>query len=240
VSHDEPGPLDDKIIEMTRALLSLLLATLLACNLPRDSSGTLHRVEHGVLRVGVIHDPPWAAAKDALAGVEVQLVSRLARDLGARAAWTPGAESELLAALHDRDLDLVIGGLTADSPWKKKVAFTRQYYTDSIIVSAPAGIQPDRIHGTPVAVEAGTPVIRYLRKKGAVPLATNDLTGARGAVAAPAWLLARLGRPQAGLLVYQAQHVLAVPPGENQWLMRVERFLQEERDSVPQLLRAGR
>jgi len=174
-----------------------------------------------------------------LSGVEVELVRRLAGQLGARVDWTSGSESELLMALRERDLDLVVGGLTSKDPWKKRVAFTRQFYTDSVVVSAPTGSDPGQLRDIPIAVEAGSPAIRYLRKKGAVPLVTKDLSTARGAVAAESWLLARLGRPSSGPLLLQAQHVVAVPPGENQWLMRVETLLEQVKDTVPTLLRTA-
>jgi polar amino acid transport system substrate-binding protein len=225
---------------MGRLLALLLLVPLLGCNLPRDSDSTLHRVQNGTLKAGLIQNPPWVVTNGSVSGVEVELVRRLAAQLGARVDWAPGSESELLMALRDRDLDLVVGGLTSKDPWKKRVAFTRHYYTDSIVVSAPIGSDPAQLRGTPVAVEAGAPAIRYLRKKGAVPLVTKDLSTARGAIAAESWQLDRLGRRSTGLMLLQTQHVLAVPPGENQWLMRVETFLEQAKDTVPALLRTIR
>jgi polar amino acid transport system substrate-binding protein len=219
--------------------LALLLLGSLGCNLPRDSGDTLQRVQNGTLKAGLIQNPPWVVTDGLVGGVEVELVRRLAGQLGARVDWTTGSEADLLMALRDCDLDLVVGGLTSKDPWKKRVAFTRQFYTDSVVVSAPTGSDPAELRGTPVAVEAGTPVIHYLRKKGAVPLVTKDLSTARGAVAAESWQLARLGRPSSGLLLLQAQHVVAVPPGENQWLMRVETFLEHAKDTVPTLLRSA-
>ena len=49
-------------------------------------------------------------------GVEVQLVQAAAADLKAKIAWVSGSESELLSSLHERELDLVIGGLSRTSP----------------------------------------------------------------------------------------------------------------------------
>jgi polar amino acid transport system substrate-binding protein len=224
---------------MARHLALLLLAPLIGCNLPRDSGDTLHRVQNGTLRAGLIQNPPWVVTNGSVGGVEVELVRRLAGQLGARVDWIPGSESELLMALRERDLDLVVGGLTSKDPWKKRVAFTRQFYTDSVVVSAPAGSDPGQLRGTPVAVEAGTPAIRYLRKKGAVPLVTKDLSTARGAVAAESWLISRIGRRSSGLLLVKAQHVVAVPPGENQWLLRVETFLEQVKATVPTLLQTA-
>lgn len=127
-----------------------------ACDLPRDTDGTIDRVKGGVLRVGVVDHPPWASTADhRVSGVEPSLVADLARDLHTHPEWHYGAESALLDSLHERKLDIVIGGLTAESPWKTEVAFTRPY-------------------------EGGD----------------------------------------------EPRHVLAVAPGENAWLLRVERYLE--------------
>lgn len=136
--------------------LVLVVAT---CNLPRDADGTLDRVQNGVIRVGLAHNPPWVVTSGTQAGFEPQLVAGLARQLNAKTAFVNGSETRLLESLHRRELDLVVGGFTDDSPWKGQVAFTKPYRKD-----------PDG--------------------KG---------------------------------------HVLALAPGENAWLVRVEKFLQENK-----------
>ena len=141
----------------------LLLAAMTGCGVPRDSEGTLERMRGGVMRVGVTDHPPWdSVTAEVVRGIEPVLVAELAATIGARPTWRRGAESELLAALARRELDLVAGGLTDDSPWASKVALTRPYTTDQ---------------------------------------------SGRG-------------------------HVLAVPAGENGWLVTVERFLQQRADSA--------
>jgi polar amino acid transport system substrate-binding protein len=107
-----------------------------ACGLPRDPEGTLERVRGGTLRVGFVVDTPWVTAVGpaAVGGLEGAIVAELARGLGARVAWTHGAETPLLTALHDGDLDLVVAGLTKDSPWAAKASFTRPYYVDTAMV----------------------------------------------------------------------------------------------------------
>lgn len=155
-----------------------------ACHLPRDADGTLDRVRGGTLRVGVVSAPPWVAdSAGALGGVEVRLVEDLARTLGARVTWARRREAELFEALHRRELDLVIGGLTAEEPWGKEVAFTHPYLVDTVGV---------------------------------------DLT--------PGTVTRTIVR----------EHVLAAPPGENAWLVHVERFLRTRQAQVPNdLRRAG-
>ncbi|NUO40069.1 MAG: transporter substrate-binding domain-containing protein [Gemmatimonadaceae bacterium] len=108
------------------------LAALASCGLPRDSDHTLDRIRGGELRVGVTEHAPWVTVRDdRMDGIEPRLIEELARGLGARTVWRRGAEAQLLEALHRRELDIVAGGLTADSPWKGQVALTRPYFTDT-------------------------------------------------------------------------------------------------------------
>ena len=141
-----------------------------ACDLPRDPDGTLERIRGGVVRVGVADSPPWVIGATAgPTGIEPALIEEIASSLTARVEWIPGGESELLARLAERKLDLVIGGLTEDVPWKTKVAYTKPFYDD------PA-----------------------TKKK----------------------------------------HVMALPPGENAWLVFVDRQLLRRRETIPALVRS--
>jgi len=170
-------------------------------------------------------------------GVDVQLVNELARGLEAKVAWVRGTESELMSALHGRQLDLVVGGLSGESPWKHDVAFTRPYYTDSLFISLPPGASEKSLKGTSVAYEAGSPAGVYLHKKGAVPVPVHDIESTKGAVAAPTWKLESLGRPASEVLLHKSPRVMAVAPGENAWLLGVERVLYDQETAIPAMLR---
>jgi polar amino acid transport system substrate-binding protein len=226
---------------MHRPDLALILLLAAGCNLPRDADHTLEHIRNGPLRVGIVHNPPWVIDSGGrIAGVEPQLVEALARDLGASPVWISGTESELLSQLHDRELDLVIGGLTAESPWKKEVAFTRVYYQDSTLVALPADLARSRdLKGDSIAIQRGDPAIVPLRKKGAVPVPTNDLARVEGPIAAPGWKLAALGRPATGVMLHAAKHVMATAPGENAWLNLLEHWLHQQKASIPAMLRAS-
>jgi polar amino acid transport system substrate-binding protein len=105
---------------------------------PRDPLDTLERVSQGTLRVGVSAHPPWVLPGEVPTGEEPELVGELAQELGVQVEWHPGSTEALLARLEGRGrggsldsdkpaLDLVIGGLCKDSPWKTHVAFSLPY-----------------------------------------------------------------------------------------------------------------
>ena len=158
-----------------RPLLLSMLSLAAACGLPRDPEGTLDRVRGGTLRVGFVVDTPWVAeAGQGAGGIEGAIASELARGLGARIAWTHASETPLLGALHDGDLDLVIAGLTKDSPWAAKASFTRPFERDKKL------LQREQ--------KAGVPGFLTL----AAYLAVLAIWS--GMVAVCAWALARLAR----------------------------------------------
>jgi ABC-type amino acid transport substrate-binding protein len=120
-----------RIGRTARLLLVTLLLSAVACDYPRDPEGTLHRVRGGVLRVGVMPAGPWIEIDDDdVRGAEADLVQELASGLDAQVAWQPGGESVLLDKLRHFELDLVIGGVTEDSPWRSKVALSKPVRVD--------------------------------------------------------------------------------------------------------------
>jgi polar amino acid transport system substrate-binding protein len=218
----------------------LVAAVWTACDLPRDSDGTLNRVRGGAMRVGVVVDTPWTTDSAGMSGgIEGQIVQSLARELNARVQWIPGRQDELLAALQHRELDLVIGGLNARSPWSKQVAFTRPYYTDTVRVGgAPNADPPASLEKVTVALTPGDPAAAQVREQGGVPRFVSNLADASLPVAAPTWRLAQLSRREnPALTLLQTPHVLAAAPGENAWLVRIEQMLIERQDQIPQQLR---
>lgn len=118
-----------KVIRWLTVLLVLPMS-LTGCvtHYPADPHGTLDRVAGGELRVGVSHSPPSTSLESTPpTGHEVDLVNEYARTLNAHVTWTPGGEEELVNQMKNGQLDLIIGGLTKDSPWDKDVGLTRPY-----------------------------------------------------------------------------------------------------------------
>jgi polar amino acid transport system substrate-binding protein len=219
-----------------------LLVTV-ACDLPRDPEGTLRRVRGGTMRVGVVEHRPWTTLPTGggAGGIEGALIAELARELGARIEWVRATESQLLDALELRELDVVIGGLTDALPWKERVAFTRPFYTDTIVVGGPPGLTVRRdLRGQRLVVRASDPALAgYVRKKGGVPVPIPDVGHAVGLVAVATWQLPSLGFASSGIVIHEAKHVMAASPGENAWLVRIEQSISRRKAAIPEILRTS-
>ena len=133
-------------------LLATVVTTLFAgcgVSIPTDPEGTLERVSGGTLRVGVSPNPPWTVTSGNAqpTGSEVDLVTEFAASLPAQVQWTVGGEEPLIKALERGELDLVIGGLTSDTPWTEHAGVTKPYgeATDpagervELVMAAPPG-----------------------------------------------------------------------------------------------------
>jgi polar amino acid transport system substrate-binding protein len=221
--------------------LLVLAAVLAGCEIPQDPDGTLDRVEGGTMRVGATEADPWVRIEgtEPSGGVEVELVERFARDLDARIEWVDGSEEELVNAMKEGSLDLVIGGLTKKTRWKKDVALTRPYVsTRSVVAVEPGGSAEEDFEGVRVAVERGTEQEALLeRKTEAEVVPVDSLADANGPVAAEEFVLDDLDLRATGTELKKEKHVMALPFGENAWMVRLERYLLNREDEIERLLR---
>ena len=87
-----------------------------------------------------------------------------------------------------------------------------------------------------VATERGHETAALVEEAGGIPVEVVGLSAAGGLVAAEEWELKALGMVPTEVELDRAQHVLAVPLGENAWLVRLERFLSARAASVDELL----
>src|SRR5699024_5093876 len=100
---------------------------------PADPEGTLNRVSGGTIRAGVSHDPPWSDittggnTEEDPGGIEAGLLDNYAASTGAELEWRAGGEEALVGLLAERELDVVVGGPTGQSPWESDAAITASY-----------------------------------------------------------------------------------------------------------------
>lgn len=207
---------------------------------PRDPDETLNEVRGGTMAVGVLHKPPWVDLSGAEpAGIEVDLIGVLAEQLGARIEWSTPGDADVLDALKERQLDIVIGGLTESDPWNAHVAFTRPYFRADTVVAGKSPPPLESIAGLEIAVTPGTAEAAHVTAHGAIPVSkhTPGTTPAQLS-AKPFW---EIERGEAALYVLHSDHhVVAVPQGENAWLLAVDRFLDQAAPDIAARLRAAR
>jgi polar amino acid transport system substrate-binding protein len=228
--------------------LALATVLLCGCEFPRDPEGTLDQVRGGALRVGVSPAEPFVkpAPGGEPTGVEVELVTRFAESLDASVEWVEGSESDLMAALEGRQLDIVIAGLTRRSEWQRTAALTRPYLTTQVVIAAPdakaAAELSDDLGGQRIAVEANSPEAAKLEQDtDAVVVPVDDLAAVDGPVAVPDYLLDDLGLVRTDAELDEHEHAMAVSMGENAFLVALERFLLDREDEAAEILeREGR
>ncbi|WP_243229705.1 hypothetical protein [Microbacterium sp. CIAB417] len=115
----------------TAALSTCTLAlALTGClgTVPVDPDGTLDAARGGTLRIGVSLDPGLAeAGRDGPTGPLVDLAEGYAESIDARIDWVPAGEETLVGMLEEGEVDLAVGGFSADTPWADRVGATRGY-----------------------------------------------------------------------------------------------------------------
>ena len=224
------------------AVFVLVVLIAASCDFPRDPRGTLEGVRKGTMRVGIVENDPWTRMEEGHAsGVEVELLKDFARKLGTEASFVSGTTPELLEAAKEAEVDVLIGGFTSTSPGVsegKEAGVTGSYLTTRFVVGVPSGRPTfDDLSGREIAVERIDATAALLKEEGAVPVPVDDLSTAKMPVAAYEWQLEAWGFKTIGVELPEEEHVMAVPLGENGWLVELERFLRANRGEAKSLLR---
>jgi polar amino acid transport system substrate-binding protein len=127
----------------------------------------------------------------------------------------------------EHTLDKVTGGVirvgyAVDSPWVTESA------------GAPAGVEPQLINDLARRLHSRVAWIKgpEARLMKAVQMRQLDIAIGGFEKDSPWGTEVALTRPY-----YDEKHVLAVPMGENAWLVRVEQHLQDRQSSIPVMLR---
>jgi polar amino acid transport system substrate-binding protein len=221
-------------------LVAAMLVVTISCDdLPRDQNGATKQIQaRGTIRVGIIENPPWVIRSDgAPAGAEVDLVNEFSSRMGAQPVWQWGGEEQLLGALEKYELDIVIGGLSDTTPWTDRVGLTRGYFKEKFLIGVPPNTpEPRDLEGTEVAVGPNTRLTALVRQEKAIPV-SMEVSGGNLPIAAADWQMEPMGMRSTDIKLQTDNHVMATPPGENQLIKRLEEFLAEKHDSLPDVLR---
>jgi polar amino acid transport system substrate-binding protein len=217
-----------------------LALTLAACEYPRDVEDTLQRVEGGTMVVGVVDNPPWVITGGAEPrGVEPELVRQFAAQLEAEIEWVEGNESELVTALEGFQIDLLIGGLTRGSPFGKEVALTRPYVDTEIEFGVPPGEElPEDLNGVRIWVEEASEAAALLQEEEeeTVAVGVEEVAGIEGPTLLETYYIDALGYERTDHIMRDDEHCMAVPAGENAFLVELEKFLLPRGEEAEALL----
>jgi polar amino acid transport system substrate-binding protein len=231
------------IVRVARALVvtCLLALALAGCEFPADPEGTLERVRGGTLRVGVVHDPPWAdtGGGGEPQGVEPELIRRFAESLDAEVEWHEGTESSLAAALGGFQLDVVVGGLTRTFPYPEDAAMTAPYVDTEVHIGLPPGAElPGSLGGVEVWVERGSEPAALLREEedDAIPVPFDSLAEVDGIALLDSWEVEAIGYEDTDHILRDHEHAMAVPPGENAFMTELESFLLDRGEEAEDIL----
>jgi ABC-type amino acid transport substrate-binding protein len=160
--------------------------------------GTLGEVRDGTMRVGMVVHAPWTRLEEGQpSGVEVELIENFAKQLGSEVEYVEGTIPELLEAIKQGEVDVLIGGLSATDPGvreQKEAGITNPYLTTRFVVGVPPNEEAfDDLSGLKVAIERIDATAALLKEEGAIPVRVDDLSAAQMPVAAYPWQLAAWG-----------------------------------------------
>ncbi len=115
---------------MKKILSLLLLCCLMSSTAMAAENSTLAKAkERGVLRVGFSSFVPWAMQNKGgeFVGFEIDVATRLAKDLGLRLQLTPTAWAGIIPALLAGKFDVIIGGMGITPERSEQVSFSEPY-----------------------------------------------------------------------------------------------------------------
>jgi hypothetical protein len=114
---------------LTATIVTVAFLSGCGTQIPADPDGTLTTVSGGTLHAGASAHRQFVEVADdgEVTGSEAQAVEAFARTLDADVEWTVGSEQSLVRGLEDGTLDLVVAGLSDDTPWAEQVGMTRPY-----------------------------------------------------------------------------------------------------------------
>jgi polar amino acid transport system substrate-binding protein len=156
------------------AILVLTLTGIPAAMAADDPNSVVEQViQRGVLRVGMSTFVPWAMKDKTgkLIGFEIDVATRLAKDMGVKVEFVPTKWSGIIPALLTGKFDVIIGGMGILPSRNLKVNFTTPYdYTGMSMVASRkmaggmGGIDAFNKPGVIIAARLGSTAVTATKK----------------------------------------------------------------------------
>jgi polar amino acid transport system substrate-binding protein len=130
-------------------------------------------IQRGVLRVGMSTFVPWAMKDKTgkLIGFEIDVATRLAKDMGVKVEFVPTKWSGIIPALLTGKFDVIIGGMGIQPSRNLKVNFTNPYdFTGMSMVASRKmadgmmGLEAFNQSGVVIAARLGSTAVTAARK----------------------------------------------------------------------------
>ena len=110
------------------AATAVIVLTGCGVQIPTDPAGTLDAVRETTLHAGASPHVGFVEIDDGdVSGPEAEAVEAFADSLGADVDWTVASEEVLVRGLEGGALDVVVAGLTDETPWAERAGMTRPY-----------------------------------------------------------------------------------------------------------------
>ncbi len=109
---------------------------------PRVKDGKLLRVA-----IAANREPMCFVRNNAFAGIDCELIERMAYELGMRVEYSDMQFSALVIALQSGKADVIVSNMVATEERKKKVNFTERYFDNPQVVLIRTPVLPPQIQG---------------------------------------------------------------------------------------------
>ncbi|GGD37177.1 transporter substrate-binding domain-containing protein [Aureimonas glaciei] len=95
------------------------------CGFPEDPAATTERVRSGTLVIGVLEGSSFASFRgETPAGADIDIAMGLASRFSAEPQWVRGSVDQLLYALDNGEVDLLVGGLATSTVLSSRTALS--------------------------------------------------------------------------------------------------------------------
>lgn len=215
-----------------RILFPVLVVTLViftgGCEgFPKDPNGTLEKARNNILKVGLTgYDAAADVPAEPVSG-QITFVRQFAREINAKIRWVKGSQGDITELLSHHELHMAIGGFTPDSPFKNEITLSKPYFAEKIKIAGRGRAVPGRIKNEQVIVKDYITAM-YVREKGAIPVISSAFSAPGNVlIAARESELNKMGIQQDDRILHKLEYVVAIPMGENAFLIALEKFIDQ-------------